>query len=63
MCLESRLKKKRERRLVCREGRREGAAGGAIEGKMEGLEAVKEQRVGAPGWRGVYACGFLVFLL
>lgn len=47
------LKKETRRGLVCREGGREGA----IEGKMEGLEAVKEQRVGAPGWRGVYAGG------
>ncbi len=40
-----------------RGGTIQGAVEARIEARKEGLEAVKEQRVGAPGWRGVYAGG------
>ena len=40
-----------------RGGTIQGAVEARIEARKEGLEAVKEQRVGAPRWRGVYACG------
>lgn len=60
---ESFEKKKREGGLYAEKGghRRGGTIQGAVEARIEvrkeGLEAVKEQRVGAPRWRGVYACG------